>query len=181
MGDRGNIYVVDSDPEHGIYIYSHWEGGDLPRLLGNVLTGVTARSRYGDAPYLTRIVCTELFGSVAGPTGWGVSTFMSDNDSYPVMILDVRGAHPTVWFAAAGEERDPDSWFASVRPGEVGELSYPRAGEHWRVEYRREASDPWRWKYEATKQAARAWANSGLGEDLSDVGQIQEWNGMEWR
>ena len=168
MGDRGNIYVVDKDPEHGIYLYSHWEGGDLPRLLGEVLRTPDARGRWDDAPYLTRIVCTALFGSVTGPLGFGVSTYLTDNE-HPITILDLRGRVPVVWFAEEGAEQVVGEWFAPHDAVSTAPLNYPKEGGYWRAAL--EEGEPW--KYEATEQAARSWVGD-------DGGRVQRWDGYRW-
>lgn len=170
MGDRGNIYVVDQDPAHGIYLYSHWGGSDLPKWLAVTLQTPAARGRWGDgwsdSAYLTRIICSAMFGDAVGPTGFGVSTFLSDNE-YPITILDLRGRVPTVWFAAEGAEQDTTEWFSPYDPLSGAPLDYPQAGEHYRV------PDGVFWKYERTEQAARAWL--GVNAD-----RVQVWDGLGW-
>lgn len=169
MGDRGNIYVVDRDPACGIYLYSHWGGATLPSWLGETLQTPAARGRWGDSAYLTRIICTAMFGDAVGPTGFGVSTFLSDNE-YPITVLDLRSLSvPTVWFAAAGTEQDASEWFAPYDPTSGERLDYPQAGEH----YRASLDDGQRWKYEHTEQAARSWLDE-------DNGRVQAWDGYGW-
>jgi hypothetical protein len=108
MGDRANIYVVDTDDAtHGIYLYSHWGGEkflttDLRKALE------FGRGRWNDPQYLTRIVISQIFmDSHDALTGAGVSTEIGDN-SHHVTILDVHAGQ--VGWAAAGSERDRNAW-----------------------------------------------------------------------
>jgi hypothetical protein len=92
MGDRGNILVLqkarDDAPLGGIFIYSHWRGSELPKLLQSALK---RRLRWTDEGYLTRIIVCEVIGKddFEGETGFGITTYITDN-SYPVLIVDVE-------------------------------------------------------------------------------------------
>lgn len=85
MGDRANIYVKE-DAERGVYLYTHWAGTDLPRTLQTALD--RGRERWGDTPYLARIVFCEMVDRVEKDlTGYGISTVLCDNE-YPIIVLD---------------------------------------------------------------------------------------------
>ena len=89
MGDRGNIYVkqhpAPGAASGGIFIYSHWSGFRLPELLQDALK--KGESRWDDEPYLTRIIAQGIFGDDDGITGYGITTYLTDND-YPVLVVD---------------------------------------------------------------------------------------------
>lgn len=83
MGDRGNIRLVSSDGE--VWFYSHWSGSDLPHIVQRALA---RRQRWGDDPYLNRIIFCELVkGHEADETGFGISTAVCDN-SHPIVVVD---------------------------------------------------------------------------------------------
>lgn len=106
MGDRANVYVVDEKPEHGIYFYTHWSGEDWPERLRSALA--SARNRWDDPQYATRILASVMFADIHGEeTGGGISTFLGDN-SYPILVVDFTDG--TVHLAKAGSERDKSKW-----------------------------------------------------------------------
>ena len=73
MGDRGNI-VVD-----GVWLYTHWGGYDLKRILKDAL--IKGKDRWTDTPYLTRIIfCEMIKEDVNGMTGYGISNEMGANE-----------------------------------------------------------------------------------------------------
>lgn len=105
MGDRANIYLVDSDPSNGIYLYTHWDGYEWPEMLRQALE--MARGRWGDQPYSARIIIREMFATYDGDTGGGISTFLSDNQ-HSVTVVDLT--EQTVSFAKEGEEINRLYW-----------------------------------------------------------------------
>jgi len=70
MGDRGNIKVG------GVYLYTHWTGRKIKHILQKALL---RQQRWNDESYLTRIIFCELCDDYKGETGYGISTFMPDN------------------------------------------------------------------------------------------------------
>ena len=83
MGDRGNIKVVE---EQGgvIYLYSHWGGSGLSELVQVVLT---RRQRWKDESYLTRMFFSAMIdGEVNGDTGYGISTYQTDENHPDVEV-----------------------------------------------------------------------------------------------
>lgn len=78
MGDRGNIVVTEEDGGK-IYLYSHWTGSDLPGIVARALD--RGRDRWGDEPYLTRILFSQMLMEGHGledTTGFGISTYEGD-------------------------------------------------------------------------------------------------------
>jgi len=91
MGDRGNI-VVDDGSNKPVFLYTHWCGTELPQILQRALK--RGRGRWGDTPYLTRIIFSEMIrNDVLEETGYGISTSMCDNEHN---ILYVDGNYKAV-------------------------------------------------------------------------------------
>lgn len=86
MGDRGNIGFITRDTEC-VFFYTHWEGHVITALAIKAISA--AHLRWGDPAYATRMALTELIGDLEGESGYGVSTFIEDNE-YPVPIIDWR-------------------------------------------------------------------------------------------
>jgi hypothetical protein len=113
MGDRGNIYFVDrreGDALAGIYMYTHWSGSMLPGIVRDAL--IRGRGRWGDPQYLARIVFCELIqGAVLEETGYGLGTFIGDNEHNVVRVDDLTSR---VSFHEPGkEQRSSDAGLAS--------------------------------------------------------------------
>jgi len=86
MGDRGNICIQEK--ENKIFFYSHWTGYDLFDVLQEALK--RGRGRWDDEPYLARIIfCEMIKNDVMGNTGFGISTYQTDNE-YPIMFVDSK-------------------------------------------------------------------------------------------
>lgn len=91
MGDRANIYIKQHPfgdvPRDGIFIYVHWCGSELPKLLQAALQ--RGRERWGHEPYLGRIIFSEVakMAGIDELTGCGLSTYITDN-SYNVLVVD---------------------------------------------------------------------------------------------
>lgn len=56
MGDAGNIVVTDTN--HKVVLYTHWGGSELPQIVRSGLR--RGKGRWNDAPYLTRILFSQL-------------------------------------------------------------------------------------------------------------------------
>ena len=83
MGDRSNIVVVQPDNSR-IWLYGHWMGEDNYRVVGEVLS---QRLRWNDAPYLARMLFEKMIeGSYDKETGFGISTYMCDNEYFIVVL-----------------------------------------------------------------------------------------------
>ena len=93
MGNRANIAIKqpvmsqEGEPVF-IYLYTHWNGAVLPQILQSALK--RGMSRWGDAPYLTRIIFSEMVkDDVMGETGAGISTYITDN-SHAIIVVDIE-------------------------------------------------------------------------------------------
>ncbi len=84
MGARANVKVKQQDGNN-IYIYAHWGGYNMPNALKGAL--IYAKDRWTDESYLTRCLITEICKGASGPTGYGVSTYKTDNE-YDVLEVD---------------------------------------------------------------------------------------------
>lgn len=107
MGDRANIYLVDTpDASHGIYLYTHGDGAEWPEELRKAL--VKAKGRWNDEMYASRIIVSNVFSDIHdSETGGGIGTQIGDN-SYPVIVVDLLAN--TVSFTREGDEGDRASW-----------------------------------------------------------------------
>lgn len=87
MGDRANVYIHEGD-EPGVYLYSHWGGTELPKLIWEALKTDRAQNRADDAPYLARILFEEMISEDLGSeTGYGIWTSPPDGAD---RIVDVN-------------------------------------------------------------------------------------------
>lgn len=106
MGDRANIYLVDSkDETRGLYFYTHWAGADWPEELRKALD--SGRGRWGDGAYLSRYIASQVFADLDGLTGGGIATWLPDNEH---LIIVVDHENKEVSFAHEGEESDRSRW-----------------------------------------------------------------------
>lgn len=86
MGDRGNIgFVGTAEARDCVFLYTHWAGSMIPELVRDAIE--TAKPRWGDPSYATRMALTKIIGGAEGPLGWGVDTQMGDNE-HDVPIID---------------------------------------------------------------------------------------------
>jgi hypothetical protein len=75
MGDRANVYVHDGI-HPGVYLYTHWEGTNLPEV---VKVSLAKRWRWNDGQYLARIIFADMIiGSERSETGFGISAQVGD-------------------------------------------------------------------------------------------------------
>lgn len=78
MGDRANIHFVEENGS--FYLYTHRHGSELGKVLASALD--RGRSRWTDAPYLARIIFSEMIkGEVLETTGYGISIEVCDGNS----------------------------------------------------------------------------------------------------
>lgn len=108
MGDRGNIYIKDTDTS-GVYFYSHWTGSDLPVVLKEALA---REQRWDDPSYLARIIFDQMTaGRQGNETGFGISSDLGDGCG---TVVVVNGNAATVQFIREGSEANPyDGWSAT--------------------------------------------------------------------
>lgn len=86
MGDRRNVIVKGSPTDQGVYLYTHWRGPDLARIVRDTLR---LRLRWNDPPYLARMIFSEMTRNTAFvETGFGLSTkrFGTSGD-YPDIVV----------------------------------------------------------------------------------------------
>lgn len=119
MGDRANVFFVDSrdgDKLRGVYLYSHWGGTDFQADAITALTGDVARKRWGDEPYLARIVIQSVMNKnfkESEATGGGLSTGLCDNN-HPILVID--GFEQQVRLMKEGEEDNAKATPLAARP-----------------------------------------------------------------
>ena len=91
MGDRGNIVIKQNDRDQSapyLYFYTHWAGSDIAQTLQNALK--RGRDRWDDEQYLSRIIFCELVkGSEMETDGYGISTYMGDNE-HDFLVVDSK-------------------------------------------------------------------------------------------
>lgn len=92
MGDRGNIAIKEDSESPAIYLYTHWSGSEVQETLRNALA---KRLRWTDGPYLTRIIFDELTGGEVGETGYGISTYICDNE-HAIPVVNVAEQTVTI-------------------------------------------------------------------------------------
>lgn len=112
MGDRANIYVIDDNVEHGIYLYSHWGGKEWTTTdLAAAL--IKARPRWDDPSYCTRILISNLYmGMHDSETGGGIGTQIGDNE-HRLAVVNIPAQ--VVSYADAGDEKIPTLWKDTMR------------------------------------------------------------------
>jgi hypothetical protein len=77
LGDRANVRIKTKG-EADLYLYTHWCGTELPLTVRNALMG---KARWSDGPYLTRIIfCEMVHGQEKEETGFGISSYICDNE-----------------------------------------------------------------------------------------------------
>ncbi len=90
MGDRA---MAEIKTEGGsLYVYTHWSGHELPENAKQAV--LTAKPRWGDYPYSTRIVVDQLIkGGRDEETGFGLMLQPNAEDSYnsdnPSVVIDL--------------------------------------------------------------------------------------------
>lgn len=91
MGDRGNIYFRDDvKRNHGVYLYSHWGGYGLPKLLQSAIRRAERAGRLNDPAYFCRIVfCEMVKDDITGSTGYGISATITDNE-HDILVVDTE-------------------------------------------------------------------------------------------
>lgn len=85
MGERANFGFRQENGDT-IFLYGHWAGGNHFEKLALALH--SARPRWDDEPYATRICISQIIGNEwSQETGWGIYTELMHNE-YPVPIVD---------------------------------------------------------------------------------------------
>ncbi len=100
MGDRANVFVTGWGGETGVYLYTHWDGTDLPETLRSALQ--RGQGRWDDVQYLARIIfCEMVAGLERELTGYGISSRVGDGES---RILEVNVDSQVVVIRVEGKE-----------------------------------------------------------------------------
>lgn len=87
MGDRATLQLTFGD-QGGIYLYTHWNGHDMPLRLQSALA--LAQSRWDDQPYLARFIVSHIIGDGhTSLTGHGLSPFPVDTE-YSDLVADLN-------------------------------------------------------------------------------------------
>lgn len=85
MGERANFGFRQENGDT-IFLYGHWAGGSHLETLAIALH--TARPRWSDEPYATRICISQIISTEwSYETGWGIATYLMHNE-YSVPIVD---------------------------------------------------------------------------------------------
>lgn len=85
MGDRGNIVLIEDSIDKPIFLYTHWDGSELPEILRLGLE--KGMDRWDDFPYLSRIIFQTLIAGDKGLTGYGLSVDLCDNE-YDLLVVN---------------------------------------------------------------------------------------------
>ena len=85
MGDRANVRFIDNADSKDIYLYTHYDGSELPFIVKATLA---RKLRWDDPSYLCRIIfCALVRDDVDGELGYGISTYRCDYN-YPDTIVN---------------------------------------------------------------------------------------------
>lgn len=109
MGDRANVRMKyqHAKGEEGktIYLYTHWQGSDLPLTVKRALL---RKQRWNDAAYLARIVFSEMVkGQEGEETGFGIAPYMCDNEHTIIELEPEKQAIKLYGFSYLKEEKEP--------------------------------------------------------------------------
>lgn len=92
MGDRRNIelcYRSDNQQDSRVYLYTHWEGGNLHYILADALNSPEGRNRWDDPDYLARIIFEHMISkSDNKETGFGIAPYQMDYN-HPNIVVDL--------------------------------------------------------------------------------------------
>jgi hypothetical protein len=86
MGDRANFGFVQPNGET-IVLYGHWAGHQMLGKLADAI--ITARPRWQDPSYATRITISQLIGDQWNmETGWGLHVNEISDNEHKIAIVD---------------------------------------------------------------------------------------------
>ena len=68
---RGNIQIKQPYSEESIFLYTHWRGEDIKKILADAI--VKAGGRRNDPSYFTRIVFQEMLNGCLLYSSFGIS------------------------------------------------------------------------------------------------------------
>lgn len=104
MGARAVIGITHPDSDTPIYLYTHWCGDSIRRILADGLVKARDAGRLTDPPYATRIIFDTLTGLEGGSTGFGINigTYPSDVEyEIPHVIWTDWNSEPMVNYLGA--------------------------------------------------------------------------------
>jgi len=114
MGDRAQVKIAFGEKD--IFLYTHWGGEEFPETIRQGL--IVGRSRWGDAPYLTRILFCNMvrYEDHDSTTGYGISPEFQDSE-YTSLTINTRAQTvimgdndpPKVW-TFAEYIKEPRKW-----------------------------------------------------------------------
>lgn len=81
MGSRGQVHIEDT----GVTLYSHWTGHEIPEKVAEALA---REERWGDAPYLARIIFQTMLDGDESSTGFGIETTMHEDRQVHINCAD---------------------------------------------------------------------------------------------
>lgn len=86
MGDRANFGFVQPNG-NTIVLYGHWAGSQMLGRLADAV--ITARPRWNDPSYATRIATSQLIGDQWNmETGWGLHVNEISDNEHKIAIID---------------------------------------------------------------------------------------------
>ena len=86
MGDRANFGFRDRKGDT-VYLYGHWAGHGMLENLANAVN--TARPRWTDESYATRICISQLIGNDWNhETGWGITVNELADNEHKIPVID---------------------------------------------------------------------------------------------
>jgi hypothetical protein len=86
MGDRANFGFVQPNGQT-IVLYGHWAGHQMLGKLADAV--ITARPRWNDSSYATRIAISQLVGDQWNmETGWGLYVNERGDNEHKIAIVD---------------------------------------------------------------------------------------------
>lgn len=92
MGDRRNVELVynslGNNPQPRIYLYTHWDGYDLPTIVADALNSPEGRGRWNDESYLARIIFSHMTKDADPETGYGIAPYVMD-ENHPHIVVDL--------------------------------------------------------------------------------------------
>ena len=106
MGDRANVHI------EGVYLYTHWDGSELPFTVQEALK--RCEDRWADGSYVARaIFCEMVKDDPMGTTGYGISHVLGDNED-EILKLDTDAQMVTI-----GEGSWPFAMFVELEQEEI--------------------------------------------------------------
>lgn len=91
MGDRRNIKLVYGEGQPAVYLYTHWNGTELPVILANALKSRAGRARSNDPDYLARIIFSAMVkDEIDSDAGYGIAPYRMDHNHDDIVVNLVK-------------------------------------------------------------------------------------------